>query len=72
MLSLGMALRWHVRAIAAKNGIQNAHQLATSLRLTIPVAYRLWAEQEVERIDAKTLERLARFFRVSFAELLRS
>jgi hypothetical protein len=57
-------IRWNVAARAAKHGVTNAHQLAAKAGLTLPVAYRVWAGEPLQRIEVATLEAIAAAFRV--------
>ena len=63
-------IRWNVTAIAARRRIPNAHQLAAKAHLTLPVAYRVWQGEPLDRIDVKTLEALATAFKCSPWRLL--
>lgn len=53
---------WDLQKPLAKQGIQNAHQLATFARLSYPVAERVWANEPMARLDAKTVRKLADAF----------
>lgn len=57
-------IRWNVGPIAKRHHVPNAHQLAAKAGLTLPVAYRVWAGEDLKRIDVETLERLAKAFDV--------
>jgi len=57
-------IRWNLGPHMAKKGLENASQLAAGAGITPPVAYRVLRREAVERIEAATLEKLARYFRV--------
>lgn len=49
----------HIREIADKRGIKNAHQLALALGVADNAGVRLWNE-DFARLDIVTLDRLCR------------
>ena len=55
-------IRWNVHAIAKTHRIPNANQLAVKAGLTLPVAYRVWAGEPMDRIEIATLEKLTEAF----------
>lgn len=55
-------IRWNVQPIAKRHHVPNAHQLAAKAGLTLPVAYRVWAGEDLKRIDVTTLHSLTRAF----------
>jgi hypothetical protein len=57
-------IRWNITAQAKRHGIPNAHQLAAKAGLTLPVAYRVWSGEPLERIDVLTLEKLTHAFKL--------
>lgn len=56
-------IRFDVRAQARKHHVSNAHQLAAYAHLTLPVAYRVWSGEPLQRIEVATLEALATAFK---------
>lgn len=56
-------IRWNVQPTAKRHHVPNAHQLAAYASLTLPVAYRVWSNAGLDRIDVTTLEALARAFK---------
>lgn len=65
-----MPIKWNLKPWMDRRGIANPNQLAERAGLTLPVAYRLFEERDLERIDIATLETLAAFFRCSPWRLL--
>ena len=60
-----MTIRWDVEGIkerAARKGWKNAHQFAIGAGLSAPAAARIFEGEPLDRIDVRTLERLARAF----------
>ena len=57
-----MTIRWHVKDRAKGKGWKNAQQFAVGAGLTYPLAARILDGQPLERIDVKTLEKLAKVF----------
>jgi transcriptional regulator with XRE-family HTH domain len=57
-----MPIYWNVKERAATKGWSNAHQLAKAVGLSYPVAWRILQDEPVGRVDAETLEALARAF----------
>ena len=58
-----MPIRWNLAPLMAKKKIANPNQLAERVGLTLPVAYRVCEDRDIERIDVATLDRLAEFFK---------
>lgn len=58
-----MPIRWNLQPLMRAQGIENANQLAEEAGLTLPVAYRLAEGDDLERIDVRTLDKLAVFFK---------
>ena len=65
-----MPIRWKLQPWLDRRGIENPNQLAERAGLTLPVAYRLFEERDVERLDVATLDKLAVFFRCAPWRLL--
>jgi hypothetical protein len=60
-----MIVRWNVRGpLTDKHEIANASQLSVFAGITYPVATRVFASEELDRIDLSTLGRLAKAFGV--------
>jgi hypothetical protein len=63
-----MAIRWKLEPALKRAGIENAHQLAERAGLGYPAAVRIFAHMEAKdalgRFDMRTLNTLARLFRV--------
>ncbi len=60
----------HVREAAEKRGIKNAHQLALKAGIPPNLAVRVWND-EFERFDKKTLDRLCRALKCQPGVLLK-
>lgn len=61
---MAMPIRWAVAEHMTRAGIENANQLAKKAGLSYPVASRILAGEDLERIDVATLEALAAAFGV--------
>jgi hypothetical protein len=59
-----MAIYWNVQERAERRGWLNAHQLALGAGISYPSAWRILKGEPVERIDVRTLEGLARAFKL--------
>ncbi len=68
--SIGDMITSHIREIAEKRGIQNAHQLAKRAEIPPNMAIRLWKD-DFERVDKKTLNRLCRSLNSNPGQLLK-
>jgi DNA-binding Xre family transcriptional regulator len=60
----------HIREVAEKRRIKNAHQLSLAAKIPANMAVRLW-EGEFQRIDRGTLDRLCAALKCQPGQLIK-
>lgn len=65
-------IRWNVRRLAEKRGVQNPYQLAQRAGISYPTAHRLWQPEQpaLKRVEADVLEGLMRALDAKPSQLL--
>lgn len=67
---LRLMITKHIREVAEKRGIKNAHGLQTALDISPTAAAKLW-KAEFEMIGLGTLDKLCRVLRCKPSDLLK-